>query len=340
MYKISPLLIVLCLVITLHTKAQDIHYSQFYADPLRLNPANTGNFNGSYRVGLNARNQWQSITTPYQTFSGYLDVQLLNNNPVASFGTGLYLLHDKAGSGILATTEVTLATAAHLAFSSNFILSIGGAAAYIQKNINTNALTFNNQWNDSGFDYTQNNNENFTNNRQNYFDANAGLQFLAINNNLNFNIYGGVSALHLNKPQFSFYNTNNQIGTRIISNIGTRIQFQKFNLDAATYFTTQKKASEWVTGANIAYKLSNYNAQKQNNNTLLYIGLWYRNKDAIIPLIGFEYHNYRILGTYDVNLSSLKTASKGRGGFEISMVKIGTFKPKKTEHKTIFCPRF
>ena len=53
--------------------AQDIHFSQFFASPVLVNPANTGNFNGVARLGLNYRDQWGSVSVPYQTFSTYAD---------------------------------------------------------------------------------------------------------------------------------------------------------------------------------------------------------------------------------------------------------------------------
>ena len=37
--------------------AQDIHYSQYYASPLTLNPALTGKFNGYYRATAIYRDQ-------------------------------------------------------------------------------------------------------------------------------------------------------------------------------------------------------------------------------------------------------------------------------------------
>ena len=49
-------------------QAQDVHFSQFYAAPLLVNPAQTGNFSGTARVGANYRDQWGSITVPYRTF--------------------------------------------------------------------------------------------------------------------------------------------------------------------------------------------------------------------------------------------------------------------------------
>ena len=48
-------------------KAQDIHFSQFHAAPVLLNPALTGAFGGEARFIANYRSQWQEIPVPYVT---------------------------------------------------------------------------------------------------------------------------------------------------------------------------------------------------------------------------------------------------------------------------------
>jgi hypothetical protein len=40
-------------------KGQDIHFSQYYASPLSLNPANTGNYDGDWRLMNSYRQQWK-----------------------------------------------------------------------------------------------------------------------------------------------------------------------------------------------------------------------------------------------------------------------------------------
>ena len=51
----------LCTVFLLvSVKAQDPHFSQFFASPLTLNPAFTGKFDGSWRLAANHRDQWHS----------------------------------------------------------------------------------------------------------------------------------------------------------------------------------------------------------------------------------------------------------------------------------------
>lgn len=49
------------------------------------------------------------------------------------------------------------------------------------------------------------------------------------------------------------------------------------------------------------------------------LGGYYRLGDAVVLATGYEFSGYRIGMSYDVNLSDLKTASKTRGGFEISL---------------------
>lgn len=52
---------------------QDIHFSQFYASPLQLNPATAGMFEGDIRVNCLYRTQWPSITAPFTTMAAAID---------------------------------------------------------------------------------------------------------------------------------------------------------------------------------------------------------------------------------------------------------------------------
>src|SRR5215212_6479304 len=83
-------------------QAQDIHFSQYYATPLTINPSYTGSFAGDYRAGLNYRQQWGSVTVPYKTFDFYGDFNFKKKAfRKASFSAGLCIVSDKAGDGDL-----------------------------------------------------------------------------------------------------------------------------------------------------------------------------------------------------------------------------------------------
>ena len=72
------IIVFILILINSFLNAQDIHFSQYYASPMTVNPAYTGMFNGTYRVGANYRNQWASVSVPYKTFAAYADYGLLH----------------------------------------------------------------------------------------------------------------------------------------------------------------------------------------------------------------------------------------------------------------------
>jgi hypothetical protein len=85
----------------------------------------------------------------------------------------------------------------------------------------------------------------------------------------------------------------------------------------------------------------NLTSEEENRNpTNLYLGVWARFSnltDAIIPYIGLDIGSFTIGMSYDVNVSSLKPASQGQGGFEISLIYI---KKPSDGRKPIPCPKF
>jgi hypothetical protein len=77
----------------------------------------------------------------------------------------------------------------------------------------------------------------------------------------------------------------------------------------------------------------------EENPMNFFAGAWtrYNNvNDAIIPYIGLEFSGFRFGASYDVNVSSLKTASQSRGGIEISLIYI----KRPAGYKPIPCPSF
>jgi hypothetical protein len=84
-------------------KAQDIHFSQYYASPLTLNPALTGLINGDFRAVANYRGQWFSIPTtsaaaPYNTYQGSFDASVFRKKLKNSgLGLGAMFYADEAG---------------------------------------------------------------------------------------------------------------------------------------------------------------------------------------------------------------------------------------------------
>ena len=99
--KIFYLLIIAILVLQ-DADAQDLHFSQFFNNPLLTNPANTGFIpDADYRLGASYRNQYSNImAVPYKTMSIFGDAQVFRNKLETGWlGLGGVILHDVAGSG-------------------------------------------------------------------------------------------------------------------------------------------------------------------------------------------------------------------------------------------------
>ena len=97
------LTIVFSTCVTNKSFAQDPIFTQFYANPLYLNPALAG-ASMCPRVNLNYRNEWPGIDgTTYATYSASYDQHI----EALSGGLGLLITHDNAGQGTLSTTNVS-----------------------------------------------------------------------------------------------------------------------------------------------------------------------------------------------------------------------------------------
>ena len=106
------LLIASCFVLSI--QAQDPHFSQYYANPLYLNPAFAG-VQKCPTVHLNYRNQYPTLGA-YNTFSASYDQFV----PGIKGGLGVLLLRDEAGNGALNLTEASLIYSYHYLRNRNF----------------------------------------------------------------------------------------------------------------------------------------------------------------------------------------------------------------------------
>jgi hypothetical protein len=77
-----------------------------------------------------------------------------------------------------------------------------------------------------------------------------------------------------------------------------------------------------------------------NGDYQLIGGLYYRHKEAIIPLIGLGYKDYTFTFTYDATISDMRNYNNTRGAFEFSLVKQGLFDQFNGNRRETLCPSF
>ncbi|HWB62269.1 MAG TPA: PorP/SprF family type IX secretion system membrane protein, partial [Chitinophagales bacterium] len=154
--------------------AQDQHFSMFYASPLTLNPALTGVNEGDYRVSGIYRNQWRSISTPYQSYGLSFDIKLLQSklkNDI--FGVGGTLEGDQSGDGKLTMTSGMLSAAFHKGLDKDHhhFLGVGVQFAFTQRSLKINDLAFPEQFDNTlnTFNLMQSNGEGGIKPNINYF---------------------------------------------------------------------------------------------------------------------------------------------------------------------------
>ncbi len=314
------------MICSLSSFTQNLHFSQYFNAPLLVNPANTGfNPEADYRIGGNYRSQWATLqpNVPYKTMSVWGDVQLFNNRfDNAWVGVGGALMKDVAGSGNLSATKAYGSVAYHQMLGWNSLISLGFNAGYVQKSVDFTKLTFDNQWNGKFFDVLAPAGENFTTNRQSYFDLQAGINYAMFPSD-NLYLNAGFSALHINRPSESFFASSGAstvVAPRFTLFMNAVYKLNdRWILSPNAYISKMGTAMEYVAGGMANYNLSG------DGRTQLLGGLYYRVGDAVAPMIGFQQNSYKLTFNYDATMSSLKSYNATRGAMEVSLVKTGVF---------------
>ena len=335
-------IIILASLMLFTAEAQDPNFSQFFVSPLTLNPALTGKFNGDFRIAGNYRDQWPSISKAFITSTASLDMPILRGriSELDTWGVGILAMTDKTANGILSTNMLSITTAYHKGLDEDGLhqVGIGFQATYNTKRLDGTKLNFEDELDQFG-GWSIPSGEVINNQMLNlsYFDVSAGFLYNGSTDGFN-NFYLGASAYHLNKPRESFtgdvFYTLNQrytvhAGGAIPLGDATRTIF------LSSLFSHQAGANNIVIGGAVGFALND----EPDNPSNFYAGMWTRFNnvnDAIIPYVGLEFNGFRLGASYDVNISSLKTASQSRGGLEVSLI----FIKRPPGYRGIACPRF
>ena len=315
----GKLLIVLSLAVITMT-AQDIHFSQFSAIRSSLNPALIGYQQQDYQIQLQRRSQWESVTKPFSTFS----IALNRKNIYDKFSVSIQFIDDKAGDSNFSTNGIVFSLSRIIKIFNYQNISLGGSAGYYRRGLDQRDLYF--------IDV-----ENIPSYSKRFFDFSLGMVHeQEIEQNIS--ILSGISIFHINTPNQSFFeNTNVDLkkNNKIHSSI---IYYYKQNIQIKPgfYYSQQGAVKEFVFGANLNYLLTKY----KRDIIVIRAAIHNRYNDAVIPSLGLKIDNFDIMASYDINTSSLVSASEYKGGFEFSII-YNWEKDKKISNKPlIVCPKY
>jgi type IX secretion system PorP/SprF family membrane protein len=309
--------------------AQDVHFSQLTESPLLLNPANAG-LSYKMRAIVNFKDQWKSVSsTPYRTFNVSADMMYLKKQNGSHLGMGINVFSDKAGEGQMGTTTGQLHLSGVLAANDRNLISVGLYGGFGQRSLTYGNLNWDRQYDGMTFDATRPTGEmqNFGNHT--YADFGAGVAWfygkgqgtLSSNNGKTFT--AGFSLQHINKPVYSFYGAGDQkLPMRIVAHGNAEIGLNNRNLVLEPSYLVMFQGGHHEINAGMMFKYLMQSASKYTDRkkpAAFSLGGYYRFADAAVIAAAYEFSNFRLGMSYDLNLSDLKTASNARGGFEVAL---------------------
>lgn len=309
-------------------KAQDVHFSQMRFSPFTVNPALAG-LNNDIQAIVNYRSQWNSVAAPFTTIGASYDMRIFESKNGGFLAGGLNFYHDVAGDMKMTTSNVNLNVAYHLAINSESSIGAAIQVGYAQRGIGTTDGNFESQYNGTTFDTGIASGESFGNMNFGHLDAGAGFVY-SYDSRRNssfssegFSLTAGVSAFHLNQPDYSFIvGGEDDLHMRLAGFLQSEfaIADSKWELMPAIYYQRQGGHQEIFGGTYLNYNIRT-GSQRTGfiENFSIGYGAFYRFGDAFVNKLLINYSNYSLGFAYDINLSSLTQATRARGGLEFML---------------------
>jgi type IX secretion system PorP/SprF family membrane protein len=333
--RLLRFLVISCFVVTLdmgQTRCQDPIFSQFYSNPLYLNPALAGT-DDCARLMFNYRNQWPSLENNFETYSASADRYFKG----LSGGLGLLVIADNIGNGLLNTTRVSGIYSVHLRLSREIYFNAGFEGTFHQQKLNDNQLIFRDMIDPA----TGTINPGSTleipvdNSQVTIPDFSAGFML-----GIKEKYYFGLATHHLTQPELKFYNSvnDNFLYRKYTMHAGARINF-----GGGSY---NHRDNGFVFSPNVLYEFQQWSQQINlgiyTEKKPLVVGVWYRynigNSDGAIFLAGITQKWFRFGYSYDVTLSKLKGTTGG--AHEVSFALLVNCNKKRNKPGAIKCPEF
>lgn len=303
--RLSSFILLLTCMLPIFIYGQDPAFSQYYANPMYLNPAMTGS---TYcgRLTLNYRNQWPAISKGYVTYNVAYD-QFLEK---IKSGYGVMFTADRQGGGAITSLMMSGLYSFKLQASQSLRIDFGAQATYQQMKVDVDKLVFGNAIdpNNGTIDPGYHDPQFYDSKSVGFVDFSAGL--IA---GYQDKVYGGIAVHHLAEPANGFTDlSESKLSRKLTVHGGADFNLSTMRLGGA-------EEDDITLSPNFLYQqqgeFHQLNVGLYANLYPFVTGLWFRhnfeNPDAIIVLLGFRQPAYQIGYSFDYTLSKIGISSGG-----------------------------
>lgn len=349
--SLRSILVLLALQICVYCNAQDEVFSQFYALPMQMNPALTGAYDGTYRLSMSYRDQWNNnLGSSFKTFAAGGDTRFKmnfdNRRTEDHFGVGLFFISDRVREFQASNNQISTYFAYHKKLGSRIpsYLGAGIQMGVIQRNINYDNISFGDQFDQiDGFNLpTQ---ETLPPNNIGIFNLSAGINYYIELDESRY--YIGAAIHHLNQPNMSYFNrldninpstiTDQKLESRYVFHVSMdKVLQYRYEIQPRFVYQQQDNNAMFSLGTNFQYTF-------KSEDMGLVLGLWVNavndldgmKLNHLSPLLGLLKGNFILGLSYDLGMRDTFNNPFNLNTFELSIRFSG-------EHfnDNNFCPSF
>lgn len=291
-------------------------------DPMLFNPAYSGFFDGTGRFGVVYRNQWATVSKPFQTLSATAEFSLMRSNRTMNgLSAGVCISTDHEGTLSYGSTSAVLVMSyfQSLDRNGNNILSAAVEAGGGQIGFSTEGIEMDDP------------SEQFGHTRASYPTLGAGVAWFWQVNDVLYT-KAGVAMRNINEPDISYLGVSDvRLARRLTAY--ARAEWRaapQWGVLPVLGFQQQGNFRELVYGCDARW----YLRESQRDYLAFSAGLLGRLGDAMAVNMAVLWRDWIFAFSYDANLSKLAAASHTIGAFELGVV----YMIRKKDHRTSALP--
>ncbi|MCF8275723.1 MAG: PorP/SprF family type IX secretion system membrane protein [Flavobacteriales bacterium] len=288
MGKISWLLFLVCF--GLSSKAQDPAFTQYFSSPVYLNPAFAG-FDGCSRISTAYRNQWPAISGNYQTANAWYDRMIGKTHGVA-----VNYQFDLAGETIQTHSLSFVYAPAIRLFKNRLVISPALQLGWQHKYVDFSQLTFGDMI-DPRYGHINYLTQPIDGeSSSDVFDMSAGL--LIFHSNFTY----GAAFHHLTQPNEGL-NGISKLPIKYTAHISyVGVINDHYKISPAFIFMDQQDFSQLQSTLTVYLYGARIGAGFRSS---------FNNPDAVLFMLGYQGHGFRVGYSYDYTVSGLANSTGG-----------------------------